>query len=70
MRELVFSIGSFIVAVGAVFLSVAVATNLFVGRALTSTETLFAALGALAVGFVWWRVMHRKLKHQSFEASE
>lgn len=70
MRELVFSIGSFIVAVGVVFLSVAVATNLFVGRSLTSTETLFAALGALVVGFVWWRVMHRKLKQQSFGASE
>lgn len=69
MRELVFSLGSFAVAVGAVLLLVAVATNLLVGRALTNTETLIAVAGSLVVGFLWWRLMRRNTK-QHFGVSE
>ncbi|MBW8369477.1 MAG: hypothetical protein K0M66_00630 [Thiobacillus sp.] len=62
MRELMFSLGSFAVAVGAVLLLVAVATNLLVGRALTNTEMLIAVAGSLVAGFLWWRLMRRNAK--------
>jgi hypothetical protein len=54
-----FSLGAFAVAVGAVLLLVAVATNLLVGRVLTRTEMLVAVAGASVVGFFWWRLMRR-----------
>ena len=62
MRDRMFALGSFGVAVGAILLLMAVATNLLVGRALTSTEMLFAVAGSLVAGFAWWRFMRRKTK--------
>ena len=52
-----FSLAALAVAVGAVLLLVAVATNLLVGRALIRIEMLVAVAGASVVGFFWWRLM-------------
>jgi uncharacterized membrane protein len=63
-----FSVGSLIVAVGAVLLLVAVATHLLTGRALTGAEMLLAAIGSSVAGYFWWRAIQRKIKQQHLEA--
>ena len=70
VRHLMFTVGSLGVAISAVLLFVAIIVTIFLGRALSSSELIFAVIGSSVAGFFWWRAMRSKLQQRRSAADK